>query len=55
MWGRAYIGVEGILCGLEASTKVRKVLYRLVTYLIYLVLLLPEAPLALFLVPTLTR
>jgi hypothetical protein len=39
----------------EASFKVIKVLYKLATRLIYLVLLLLEAPLALFLVPALTR
>jgi hypothetical protein len=40
--------------GLKASSKVVKVLYRLAIYLIYPVLLLPEAPSALFPVSTLT-
>jgi len=38
-----------MLYSLKASFKVIKVLYKLATCFIYLVLLLPEAPLALFL------
>jgi hypothetical protein len=49
------MGVEGTPCGLEASSEVMKVLYRLAFYLIRLVLILPEAPLASLLVPVSSR